>query len=303
MAKRVLFYILIVFLISCSSQKTNKNRTNVVATTSLITELVSEIGGDAVDVTGLMGAGVDPHLYKASEGDVNILFGADILFYNGLHLEGKMQDIFEKMSRQGIRIIAISDTIPSEALISSANFVGSYDPHIWFDVGNWRMAAQYVAHKLAIASPDNREAFIQNMQRYVNMLDSTETKIVNKINELPEEKRILITAHDAFNYFGKAYDFEVYGLQGISTAAEAGVQDVQNLTDLIVRRKVKAIFVETSVPLRNIEALKEAVNSKGFDVSIGGSLFSDALGNPGTPEGTYQGMFLHNINTIVDALK
>lgn len=303
MAKRVLFYILIFFLISCSSQKTNKNRTNVVATTSLITELVSEIGGDAVDVTGLMGAGVDPHLYKASEGDVNILFGADILFYNGLHLEGKMQDIFEKMSRQGIRIIAISDTIPSEALISSANFVGSYDPHIWFDVGNWRMAAQYVAHKLAIASPDNREAFIQNMQRYVNMLDSTETKIVNKINELPEEKRILITAHDAFNYFGKAYDFEVYGLQGISTAAEAGVQDVQNLTDLIVRRKVKAIFVETSVPLRNIEALKEAVNSKGFDVSIGGSLFSDALGNPGTPEGTYQGMFLHNINTIVDALK
>jgi manganese/zinc/iron transport system substrate-binding protein len=274
-----------------------------VATTSLIRELVSEIGGNAIEVRGLMGAGVDPHLYKASEGDVNLLFNADIVFYSGLHLEGKMQDIFEKMDRQGIRIVAISDTIPRDSLISSANFASSYDPHIWFDISNWKLAAFYVAHFLSRIDTVNSIQYMENMHKYVYRLDSTEKIIVNKINELQQDKRILITAHDAFNYFGRAYGFEVLGLQGISTATEAGVQDVQKLADLITSRKVKAIFVETSVPLRNIEALREAVKSKGFNVKIGGSLFSDALGNTGTPEGTYTGMFMHNVNTIVNALK
>jgi len=279
------------------------SKMKVVTTTSLIAELVSEIGGEAIEVKGLMGAGVDPHLYKASEGDVNLLFNADIVFYNGLHLEGKMQDIFEKMDRQGTHIVAISDTISRDSLISSANFASNYDPHIWFDIANWKLAAKYVANYLSHADTVNRNLFAENLQEYIKSLDSTEHAVIGRIGELPVEKRILITAHDAFNYFGRAYDFEVLGLQGISTATEAGVQDVQKLADLITQRKVKAIFVETSVPLRNIEALGEAVKSKGFNVGIGGSLFSDALGNPGTPEGTYSGMFMHNVNTIVNALK
>ncbi|HEX2394320.1 MAG TPA: zinc ABC transporter substrate-binding protein [Bacteroidales bacterium] len=304
MLKRILPYLLIFLLTACISGKNNQsNKLNVVATTSLIRELVSEIGGNAIEVRGLMGAGVDPHLYKASEGDVNLLFNADIVFYSGLHLEGKMQDIFEKMDRQGIRIVAISDTIPRDSLISSANFASSYDPHIWFDISNWKLAAFYVAHFLSRIDTVNSIQYMENMHKYVYRLDSTEKIIVNKINELQQDKRILITAHDAFNYFGRAYGFEVLGLQGISTATEAGVQDVQKLADLITSRKVKAIFVETSVPLRNIEALREAVKSKGFNVKIGGSLFSDALGNTGTPEGTYTGMFMHNVNTIVNALK
>jgi len=304
MLKKVLLFVLMFVVASCGSQTgESKTRIKVVATTSLITEMVSRIGGDVLEVRGLMGAGVDPHLYKASEGDVNLLFNADVVFYNGLHLEGKMQDILEKMKRQGIAIVAISDTLNRDSLIASAYFASNYDPHIWFDISNWKLAALYTASQLAKADPGNRELFLQNAGGYVKKLDSAEMVVKSKIAELPVEKRILITAHDAFNYFGRAYKFEVLGLQGISTAAEAGVQDVQKLADIITRQKVKAIFVETSVPLRNIEALREAVKSKGFNVRIGGSLFSDALGNPGTPEGTYTGMFNYNVNTIVNALK
>lgn len=304
MMKRVLPYLLVFFVIACNSgKKVQSDKLNVVATTSLIRELVGEIGGNAIEVNGLMGAGVDPHLYKASEGDVNLLYNADVIFYNGLHLEGKMQDIFEKMDRQGIRIVAISDAISGDSLIASANFASSYDPHIWFDISNWRVAAAYVAQFLSDLDTANSIQYLENMRKYVNRLDSTEKIIVNKISELQPDRRILITAHDAFNYFGRAYGFEVLGLQGISTATEAGVQDVQKLADLITARKVKAIFIESSVPLRNIEALREAVKSKGFNVMIGGSLFSDALGNAGSPEGTYTGMFQHNVNTIVNALK
>jgi manganese/zinc/iron transport system substrate-binding protein len=304
MIKHLITYLLVISAVSCGPLTNDgSDKLKVVATTSLIAELVSGIGGNAITVEALMGAGVDPHLYKASEGDVNLLFNADIVFYNGLHLEGKMQDIFENMSRQGIQIVAVSDTISRDSLISSANFASSYDPHIWFDIGNWKQAAAYVARKLSDSDPVNSNDYSVNMEAYISLLDSTDQLVRAKIGELPVEKRILVTAHDAFNYFGKAYEFEVLGLQGISTATEAGVQDVQKLADLITQRQVKAIFVESSVPLRNIEALSESVKSKGFNVTIGGSLYSDALGNSGTPEGTYPGMFMHNVNTIVNALK
>jgi manganese/zinc/iron transport system substrate-binding protein len=302
------YYLIIglLFLASCSPQPDSRKpgkKVRVVATTSMITEMISNIGGDVLEVEGLMGAGVDPHLYKASEGDMNILFNADIIFYNGLHLEGKMQDILEKMKHRGIKVIALSDTISKDDLIPSANFASNYDPHIWFDISNWKLAAAYVADKLAESDPGNSELYRLHVKKYIAALDSTEEQVKEKINELPVERRILITAHDAFNYFGRAYQFDVLGLQGISTATEAGVKDVQNMAALIIEKKVKAVFVETSVPLRNIEALKEAVNSKGYHVETGGSLFSDALGNPGTPEGFYTGMFMHNVNTIVNALK
>lgn len=296
--------ILLVLLSSCASPgKEQKGKLSVVATTSLISEMVSAVGGTAIEAEGLMGAGVDPHLYKASEGDVNLLFNADIVFYNGLHLEGKMQDILEKMKQQGNTVFAVSDTISRDSLIASENFASNYDPHIWFDIGNWKLIALYTASCLAKSDPGNREMYLANAQKYIARLDSTENAVRLKVSEVPVAQRILITAHDAFNYFGRAYDFEVIGLQGISTATEAGVQDVRQLAGLIKERQVKAIFVESSVPLRNIEALQESVRSQNFEVSIGGSLFSDALGNPGTPEGTYHGMFMHNVNTIVNALK
>lgn len=306
MIQKLQSLLLVLVIVSCNSQPTDKapnKKIRVVATTSLIAEMIGEIGGKLLEVEGLMGAGVDPHLYKASEGDVNKLFNADLVFYSGLHLEGKMQDVFEKMKHQGIEVIPVSDTLSKDSLISSANFASSYDPHIWFDISNWKLASAFVARKLCNADPKNRAQYLANVEKYILHLDSTERAVKKMISLLSPEKRVLITAHDAFNYFGRAYQFEVLGLQGISTTTEAGVQDVQKLACIIVDRKIKAIFVESSVPRRNVEALQEAVRSRGFDVQIGGSLFSDALGNPGTPEGTYTGMFLYNVSTIVYALK
>lgn len=307
MKTKITYYlILAVTVLACKTDNTAKTGSaglHVVTTTSLITEMITVIGGNALVVNGLMGAGVDPHLYKASEGDVNKLYNADVIFYNGLHLEGKIQDVLENMKKQGIEVVPLADTLSSDRLIASSNFASNYDPHIWFSISCWKIAAQYAANKLSSIDPANKQIYQANVMKYIARLDSTERLVLERINELPVERRVLITAHDAFNYFGKAYDFEVLGLQGISTVAEAGVQDVQNLAGMITERKIKAIFVESSVPRRNIEALQEAVRSKGFDVQIGGSLYSDALGTAGTKEGTYPGMFLYNVNTIVRALK
>lgn len=302
-----LFLIMVSFaLFSCQpgmNRKESNGKLKIVTTTTMITDMVSELGGDAVEVQGLMGAGVDPHLYKASEGDVNKLFHADIVIYNGLHLEGKLVDVFEKMEHRGVSMLAVSDTINRSILLSSENFASNYDPHIWFDISIWKTASTYIAQKLAQKDTVHKKQYMENLDMYLAKLDSTEVVIKKMINELAPQNRVLITAHDAFNYFGKAYGFEVLGLQGISTATEAGVQDVQKLAGLIVDRKIKAIFIESSVPKRNIEALQAAVKSKGFNVAIGGELFSDACGDAGTFEGTYIGMVIHNVSTITSALK
>lgn len=299
-----LFLIIIVFsLFNCKNEVKQNNKLNVVTTTSMITDLVTNIGGDAINIQGLMGSGVDPHLYKASEGDVSKLANADLIFYNGLHLEGKLVEVFEKMGSQNIKTIAIADAIDENTLIGSEYFASNYDPHIWFDIEYWEQATRFVVDKLSEAVPSEKNYFEENGQRYLNELNLLNNDIKTTINSLPEDKRVLVTAHDAFNYFGKAFGFEVVGLQGLSTATEAGVQDVQKLAAFIIENKVKAIFVESSVPKRTIEALQAAVNSKGHDVSIGGTLYSDALGNAGTVEGTYIGMFKYNVNTIVNALK
>ena len=250
-----------------------------------------------------MGSGVDPHLYKASEGDVSKLANADVIFYGDLHLEGKLVDVFEKMSRQNIKTIAVSDALDQNTLISSESFAGNYDPHIWVNVDYWIEITQYVSEHLAEADPKNKDFFETNAKTYIEKLKVLKEKLHTIIETLPQDKRILVTAHDAFNYFGKAFGFEVVGLQGLSTATEAGVQDVQKLAAFIIDNNVKAIFVESSVPKRTIEALLAAVISKGHDVAIGGTLYSDALGNAGTVEGTYIGMFEFNVTTIVNALK
>lgn len=288
---------------SCNDEKkTMDGKLNIVTTTSMITDLVRNIGGDSVNVQGLMGTGVDPHLYKASEGDVSKLTNADVVFYSGLHLEGKLVDVFEKMGRN-TNTIALAEVLDKNKLIGSEYFASNFDPHIWFNIQYWKQLTNYLTETLSKLNPENASFFQKNKTNYLLQLDALENDIKKTIAILPEQKRVLVTAHDAFNYFGEAYGFEVVGLQGLSTATEAGVQDVQNLAKLIIDKKVQAIFVETSVPKRTIEALQQAVLSKGFEVEIGGTLYSDALGNEGTAEGTYLGMFQYNVNTIVEALK
>lgn len=293
----------ILLIVSCKPSGDNHSKPVVVTTTTMITDIVKQIGGNVIDVKGLMGAGVDPHLYKASEGDVNKLFNADMVIYNGLHLEGKLTDLFEKMEHRGVKTLALADTIDPNVLIHSKEFAASYDPHIWFDISLWRQCITYAASKLIVAFPEHKNTLRMNLDNYLTAFDSTALLLNQLIDSLPPEKRVLITAHDAFSYFGRAYHFDVMGLQGISTASEAGVQDVQNMARTIADRRIKAIFVESSVPRRNIEALQQAVKSKGFNVAIGGELFSDACGDAGTHEGTYLGMFEHNVRTILHALK
>ena len=304
MKKAIAILIAAITLTSCkntSEEKTEKLQ--VVTTTTMITDLVKNIGGDFIEVNGLMGAGVDPHLYKASEGDVTKLYKANIIFYNGLHLEGKLVEVFEKMESPTKTQVALGETLDTSGLIGSEYFASNFDPHVWFHIEYFKLFAKQVTATLSEKDPKNKINFIENERIYLNKLTALQTEIQTIIGTLPKEKRILVTAHDAFNYFGKGYGFEVVGLQGLSTATEAGVKDVQRLSNFIIEKKVKAIFVESSVPRKTIEALQEAVKARGFDVKIGGSLYSDALGNPGTEEGTYIGMFRYNVNTIVSELK
>jgi manganese/zinc/iron transport system substrate-binding protein len=303
MKKAILILSITLAVFSCKSEKKTNNKLNVVTTTSMVTDLVTNIGSDLINLQGLMGSGVDPHLYKASEGDVSKLANADLIFYNGLHLEGKLVEVFEKMHSKTTKTIAISDALDEKTLIGSEYFASNYDPHIWFNVDYWMQATLFVVNKLSEALPEHKDTFKTNGDNYLKQLETLKTKLKSTIDTLPKEKRVLVTAHDAFNYFGKSFGFEVVGLQGLSTATEAGVQDVQKLSTFIIEKNVQAIFIESSVPRRTIEALQAAVNSKGNNVVIGGSLYSDALGNAGTAEGTYIGMFEHNVNTIVNALK
>ncbi len=301
--KKLITLIAIALLISCKTAKKDNGKLDIVTTTTMLTDLVQNIGGDKVEVQGLMGAGVDPHLYTASEGDVSKLSNAEVIVYSGLHLEGKLGKIFEKMEHQNKKIIVASDGLDKSVLIHSENFASNHDPHIWFDTRNWINITKYIAKKLGEYDPKNAEVYTKNATDYLSKLAQLNKDIEKKINELPEERRILVTAHDAFNYFGHQHKFNVVGLQGLSTATEAGVQDVRNLAKFIIDNGVKAIFVETSIPKQTIEALQQAVKSQNHEVAIGGMLYSDALGNPGTVEGTYIGMYKANVKTIVDALK
>lgn len=301
--KKIMCLLTVSLLISCGDKKEENGKLKVVTTTTMITDLVENIGGDLIEVNGLMGSGIDPHLYKASQGDFRKLDRADVIFYNGLHLEGKLVEVFEKMNEQAKTTIAISDGVAENTLIGSEYFASNYDPHIWFDLVYWNDISVYVTKRLSELDPENAAAFEVNRDVYLKKLKELKIDLDKKIEELPKEKRILVTAHDAFNYYGRTFDFEVVGLQGISTATEAGVKDVQRITEFIIENKIKAIFIESSVPRRTVEALQAAVNAQDHDVIIGGELFSDALGSAGTAEGTYIGMYKHNVNTIVNALK
>jgi manganese/zinc/iron transport system substrate-binding protein len=273
----------------------------VVTTVGMITDVAQNVGGDRVEVIGLMGPGVDPHLYKASEGDVVRLIEADVIFYNGLHLEAAMSRVFERMQDR-VRTVAVTHRIDRERLLTPPEFEGAFDPHVWFDVTMWMTTVEVIRDTLIEMDPGSADVYRANARKYLDELSQLHEYVKHEAGRVSPEKRVLITAHDAFNYFGRAYGFEVRGLQGISTATEAGTADVQGLAAFIGERKIPAIFIESSVPQRNIEAVQAAVRARGFNVKIGGELFSDAMGRPGSPEGTFLGMVRHNIDTIVGAL-
>jgi manganese/zinc/iron transport system substrate-binding protein len=239
---------------------------------------------------------------KPAKGMSRLLQNADVIFYNGLHLEAQMGGVLERMNDFGIKTVAITDKIDRSVLLAPPEFEGNYDPHVWFDVTLWMQAVEQVQETLIDVDPAHRSDYEANAEAYLAELEGLHQYVLDQANTIPVEQRILITAHDAFNYFGRAYGFEVRGLQGISTEAQAGTADVQGLADFIVEKQIPAIFVESSVPQRTIEAVQAAVQAQGFNVVIGGELFSDAMGSEGTPEGTYVGMVRHNIDTIVSAL-
>ena len=258
----------------------------VTTTTNVITDLVENIGGEHVRVTGLMGPGVDPHLYRPSASDVKKLQEADIVFYNGLDLEGKMGDVFVKIGREGTAVWAVSENIPHESLLS-LDTAGHFDPHIWWNAELWMEAAKVVATGLSEYDPENSQTYDANLEEFLTQLQNLNENSLEKMKSIPEEQRVLVTAHDAFQYFGHAYGLEEMAIQGWSTDSEAGIREIQNLADEITERKIKALFVETSISPATIEALEAAVQDRGHDVVIGGELFSDAIGEKGTSEGTF----------------
>ena len=273
----------------------------VVATTGQIGDAVANVGGDAVELKTLFGPGIDPHLYVPTESDVTTLGGANIIFYNGLHLEAQMERVMQQVAQRGVVVVAIGEVLPEERLLSW-DAQTPYDPHVWNDPSLWKVGVEAIRDTLIEADPDNAEQYRANTEAYLVEIDAADQFVREQVERIPPERRVMITAHDAFGYFAESYGFEQRGLQGISTESEAGTNDVQQLADFIVERQVPAIFVESSVPPDTIEAVQAAVRARGFEVSIGGTLFSDALGTPGTPEGTYTGMLRHNARTLADAL-
>lgn len=274
---------------------------NVVATTGMIADLVENIGQDKVNVISLMGPGVDPHLYRATQGDLRRLQNADIIFYNGLYLEGQMGDVFASMAKKK-PVFAVTAGLDSNQMLQGDEGY-AYDPHVWFDVSLWRKVGDEVLARLIEVDVDNKAFFQKNAVVYFAKLDTLHIWVKDQVKQVPKSQRVLVTAHDAFGYFGNAYGFEVRALQGMSTASEFGLRDIKVLKDLIIARDINAVFVEASVPRRFLESVVQGVQAEGKDLKIGGELFSDAMGLTGTPEGTYIGMIKHNINTIVSVLK
>ena len=274
----------------------------IVATLGQIADAVHRVGGDAVDVHALMGPGVDPHLYRASESDITRLESADAVFWNGLHLEAGMTGVLERIEDLGVRSIRVTDGIDRVRLLAPPEFEGAYDPHVWFDLELWTVVVASVRDALIAMDPEGEPTYRANAGAYIAEIETLDAYVHKRADTLPSGIRALVTAHDAFNYFARRYGFEVRGLQGISTESEASTADVQDLAQFISDRGIRAVFIESSVPDQGVQAVIEAAGARGHPVVVGGEIFSDAMGEAGTPEGTYLGMIRHNIDTIVDGL-
>ena len=293
----------LVIALACqpNNSREDNDRFTIVATTGMIADAARIIGGDSTQVIGLMGPGVDPHLYKPTQGNIQDLYRADLVLYNGLMLEGKMQEVLEKMQHNK-PVAAVTTDIPEDKLLIPEGHAGAPDPHIWFDVQLWQIAVKTISQQMQENNPGQAATYQRNTSNYLQQLDSLDLWVHQTLARIPKEQRVLITAHDAFGYFGVAYDMEVRGLQGISTLAEYGLRDIQDLVAFIAARKIPAVFIESSVSAKALEAVVSGARDRGQPLRIGGSLFSDALGPAGTPEGTYVGMVHHNITTITEAL-
>ncbi|GAB4526486.1 MAG: zinc ABC transporter substrate-binding protein [Roseibium sp.] len=273
----------------------------VVATTGMIADAALRIGGDAVEVRALMGPGVDPHAYRQTRSDIVAMTKADLILWHGLYLEAQMEEFFGKLGGTR-RVVAVAEALPEELLIAHEDYADKFDPHVWMDPERWQHVVVAIRDALTSAMPDRKAEFDANTSAYLAEIDAVGSFARDILATVPDEARVLISAHDAFNYFGRAYGFEVIGIQGISTQSEAGLHRVAELVDLLVERKVRAVFVESSVSDRSVRALIEGAAAKGHEVVIGGSLFSDAMGEPGSYEGTYLGMIDHNATIIARAL-
>lgn len=272
------------------------------ATVGMISDIVAEVAGDRAEVHGIIGEGVDPHLYRPTRADVVALRQADIVFYNGLMLEGKMGDVLIQVARTGKPVYAVTEKIRESGDYVMTDEADHFDPHVWMDVAGWIRAVQVVADALSGFDAAGADTYATNAQAYIAELEKLHAYAEKVIGSIPEQQRVLVTAHDAFSYLGRAYDLEVRGIQGLSTESEAGVQDIERLVDYLVDNAIPAVFVETSVADKNVRALVEGAKARGHQLAIGGELFSDAMGEPGTYEGTYIGMIDHNVTTIARAL-
>ncbi len=290
-----------VVLLALAGSTQAEGSLKITCTTGMVADIVREVAGDKAQVTNLIGPGVDPHLYQATRSDIAVLLKADVVFYSGLMLEGKMADALVKVGRKR-PVYAVSELLDESRLLEPPEFAGHHDPHLWMDVALWKQCAQMVARKLAEFDSTNAEHYRANFDRYAGQLDQLDAYARTVLGSVPQESRVLVTAHDAFNYLGRAYGFEVRGIQGISTESEAGIEDINRLVNLLVERRISAVFVETSVPDKNVKSLIEGAGARGHTVVIGGNLFSDAMGPPGTYEGTYIGMIDHNVTIIARAL-
>lgn len=303
MNKYIMILLFIMFglmLTACDKDSNNDSRLSVVATTSMLGDLVDQIGGDKIQLKTLMGPGVDPHLYELKPSDVTALGKADLIVMNGLNLEGKIVSTIAALRDQGKKIVIVGDYLEQNTLIEQD---GVYDPHIWFDISLWKKIAETVGEEIIASDSDNAEYYEARLNQYLEELDDLHQFVLNKVSELPEEKRILVTAHDAFTYFGRAYGFEVHAIQGISTDSEPSTKDIEDLAKFVVENQVKAIFFESSIPQSTIESVIASAKSKGWNVQVGGELYSDALGDKEHNTETYVKTMKHNITTIVDALK
>ncbi|GAK11752.1 metal ABC transporter solute-binding protein, Zn/Mn family [Geomicrobium sp. JCM 19039] len=298
-----------VALTACGTEETEGDASSsgddpiqVVSTIGQLDDAVTNIGGDLVDNHALMGPGIDPHMYNASQGDVQLLDDADIVFYNGLNLEANMEDILEQMG-QGKPVYAVGNNVPEDMIKADEEEQNMPDPHIWFDIDLWSYAVEEVRDGLIELDPDNEDVYTENAETYLSELTEVQEWAYSEIEQIEQDQRVLVTAHDAFQYFGDAFDFDVLGLQGISTEAEYGLSDVQRIIDEMIERDITAVFGETSVSDSAIEAVIQGAGQQGHDVEHGGELYSDAMGEEGTEEGTYIGMYRANVSQVVDALK
>lgn len=303
MKKITIFLVLIVIVASCRLEQTERRGPlHIVTTTGIIEDVVEHIVEDNAEVSTLMGPGTDPHLYKPTPGDIELLDEADVIISNGLHLEGKMADMLDKYGLEK-PVIKVSDGIDKKNLIKSADFEDSFDPHIWFDTKIWMKGMDYVTNELVRIEGDTSGYYRKNFENYQTQVNELDQFVHDALESISDSARVLITSHDAFSYFGKRYGLEVKGIQGVSTLSEVGLKDISNMVDFVIERQIKSIFIETSTSDKTAQSIVDGAKDKGYELELDGPLYSDALGEPDSEGGNYIGMVKANVRVIVEGLK